>query len=265
MKRVFLLRANGDFIVALQSLIHSTALSNYQIIASSHLLPLFEALPASIIPANLSIEFINFGIKKLMLNVFSNRYLFQLDTFKQLNNLSAFLNKYPGEKNNDFIDNNYHKFLLVLGTAHQFRAIGGSDNIYKSFHDFFKSQVPIIQLTKKENSNILILPSARIKKRDLPDQVIQKIKQKHIELNNKVTIATYKSTAINVETYSDFSKLVQLISDADFIYGADSLPIHLCNLLQKPHFILYPKSVTSQFFTTYALANNSHDTFNSYT
>ena len=264
MKRVFLLRAYGDFIVALQSLIHSAVLSKYQIIASSHLLPLFEALPASIIPANLSIQFVNFGIKKSMLNVFSNRYLFQLDTFKQLKIFRFFLNQYPGEQNNDFIDNDYHKWLLELGTSHQFNAIGSAENIYQSFQEFFKSQVPTIQFAKKENSNILILPSARITKRNLPDQLVQKIKRKHIDLNDKVTIALYKSTAIGVEAYSDFNKLVQLISAADFVYGADSLPIHLCNLLQKPHFILYPKSVTSQFFTPYALANNSHATFNSF-
>jgi len=265
LKRVFLLRAYGDFIVAIQSLIHSNALSKFQIIASSHLLPLFEALPASIIPANLSIQFVDFGIKKSMLNVFTNRYLFQLDTFKQLNHLSAFLNQYPSEKNYDFIDNNYHKWLLELGTAHQFGAIGSSENIYLSFHAFFESQVPMIQLPQKQNYNILILPSARIAKRNLPDQLVKKIKQKHASLNDKVIIANYRSTTSDSKMYSNFIELVQLIEEADFVYGADSLPIHLSNILQKPHFILYPKSVTSQFFTPYALANNSHANFKSFT
>ena len=136
--------------------------------------------------------------------------------------------------------------------------------MYNSFNDFFEAQTPPIHLKQIVNQNILILPTARITKRNLPNTLVQKIKQKHVDLNDSVTIAHFNATVIGAVTYTNFSELVQLIKAADFVYGADSLPIHLSNLLQKPHYILYPESVTNQFFTPFALANNSYANFNSF-
>jgi ADP-heptose:LPS heptosyltransferase len=58
--------------------------------------------------------------------------------------------------------------------------------------------------------------------------------------------------------------LIQLIQSADYIIGADSLPIHLSQFLHKPHFILYPDKGSKAFFTPYALIHNSYSEFSDY-
>jgi len=66
-------------------------------------------------------------------------------------------------------------------------------------------------------------------------------------------------------SYSNFEELLELINDADFVFGSDSLPIHLCNTLQKPHYILYPKNGSSAFFTPFSIANNYYADFEKFT
>jgi ADP-heptose:LPS heptosyltransferase len=68
----------------------------------------------------------------------------------------------------------------------------------------------------------------------------------------------------NQTVYNNFKELIQLIQEADFIIGADSLPIHLSQLLNKKHFILYPDEGSKAFFTPYALDNNSFGEFNNF-
>ena len=77
-------------------------------------------------------------------------------------------------------------------------------------------------------------------------------------------IAYFKEVKNGSIAYANFSDLVHLIQQADYIYGADSLPIHLSYLLQKPHTILYPSGLAHQFFTPYAVEQNAHFTFNTF-
>lgn len=262
MKRIFLLRAYGDFIVALQSLIHSSAIASYELIASSHQLPLFEALPASLIPANLNIRFVDFGIEGPMLRAFTNRHILNGATLRELKALADFCKQNPSPGGGNFIENTHRKWLLELGTGIKFNAIAGSTDVYKSYHHFFKSSVPTIQMNRTTAKKILILPTARITKRNIPATVIKTIAATHKE--HSVNIAYFKNSENGGLVYSNFSELVSLISSADFIYGADSLPIHLSYLLQKPHAIIYPSGGSHQFFTPFALDNAQYFNFNQF-
>ena len=65
-------------------------------------------------------------------------------------------------------------------------------------------------------------------------------------------------------SYANFEELLALINNADFIFGSDSLPIHLCNAIQKPHYILYPNNGSTAFFTPFSIANNYYADFNKF-
>lgn len=233
----------------------------YELIASLHHRTLFEALPASLFPADLPIRFADFGIKAPLLRAFTNRHIIHIDTFNELQALATYCKLHPSPQGGNFIENIHRKWLLEFGTGVTFAAIAGNHNVYASFHDFFKTIPPKIQQTSINSKQILILPSARIKKREIPESVIEQIAQNHS--NQVVQIAYYNEAKNESLVYTDFAELVHLIQQADYIYGADSLPIHLSYLLQKPHTIVYPSGLTHQFFTPYALEQNTHFAFNS--
>ena len=74
MNRIFLLRAYGDFVILLQAILRSNTSKNYSIVASSHLKPLYLALYSFKDMSHLQIEFIDFGINKGQLRLFTNRH-----------------------------------------------------------------------------------------------------------------------------------------------------------------------------------------------
>ena len=64
--------------------------------------------------------------------------------------------------------------------------------------------------------------------------------------------------------YNNFKDLIKYIQEADFIIAADSLPIHLCELFSKPHFMLFPNGHPRNFITPYALDNSSFAEFSNF-
>lgn len=84
--RLFLLRAYGDATIALHFLANSPEKNNYTIIASEHLFPLIKALRHYIDLSSLKIEFVDFGITKSQLNLFTNRHLISSNTIRQIAN-----------------------------------------------------------------------------------------------------------------------------------------------------------------------------------
>ncbi|MDP1842092.1 MAG: hypothetical protein Q8K64_01640 [Sediminibacterium sp.] len=260
MIRIWQLRAYGDFTITVQSLLYSSLPADYQIVASQHHLPLFKALSAVLPQLNgLPIQFANFGIQKAMLRAFTNRHLLHKDTVTEINAVKKFLlnNPIPNELN--FIDQQHRKWLLQWGTKHKFDTIVKSNWIYADYHAFFKTEAQVI--VDGVIKNILILPTARIAKRNIPTLVVNELVEKHTKQGDQVSIHYFNQSPHDENTYSSFDELIQLIQAADFVYGADSLPVHLSYLLQKPHFILYPKGGSKQFFTPYTLTNHQYKTF----
>ena len=106
--------------------------------------------------------------------------------------------------------------------------------------------------------NIVIFPDSRLSKKDIPASVLQNIKTTLEQKGKLVQVANFGST------YSNFKELIQLIHEADYIIGADSLPIHLAALFKKPHFILYADGLTQHFKTSYAEKEKSFGVFSHY-
>ena len=119
MRRVFLLRAYGDFAIAVQALAATDV-----IVASLHLKPLYDALISRgcISPRSPRlIEFVDFGIKGSQLNLFTKKTFFSIDTFRQLSKIRKYISANPGTS--DFVEQSARLGLLNFFTGHSFKEI----------------------------------------------------------------------------------------------------------------------------------------------
>jgi hypothetical protein len=270
--RLFLLRAYGDATIALHFLANSPEKNNYTIIASSHLKPLIKALGSYIDLNSLKIQFIDFGITKSQLNLFTNRHLISINTFKQLIKLKQFIKNNPNTGGIDYLEQNNKSGLLNLLLSYKFKTIVNKQ-VYSKMGAFFNTELKT-PLSIGSLNKVLIIPDARISARRIPEKLIGYIKLHLISTNKSLQVAYFNKpkesilqTELQAETisYTSFEQLLALINEADFVFGSDSLPIHLCNALQKPHYILYPKNGSSAFFTPFSIANNYYADFEKFT
>jgi len=236
MRRVFLLRAYGDFAIAVQALPSSD-----QIVASLHLKPLYDALLSRECILPRSIEFVDFGITGSQLNLFTNKDFFGIDTLSQLSKIKKYTRANPGSF--DFLEQSARLGLLNFCTGHSFQALCETGKpVYEAYG-------LLAHALGDKKGNILIFPDARLSKRIIPSSILEQIDGR---------VARFGSD------YSNFEELIELIQSADYIYAADSLPLHLAYLCRKPHFILYPDGGKQDFFTPDALASGSFSTFSQF-
>ena len=219
----------------------------------------------------LKIEFVDFGITQSQLNLFTNRHLISINTLQQVNKLKQFINNNPNNDGVDYVEQEKKSTLLNLFTGHSFKAIVNKQ-VYAEMGNFFKSSISIPKPTSSINK-VLIVPDARISARRIPENIIEYIKTQLTGTNKSLQVAYLNKeneqklqTASQNElvSYANFEELLALINDADFIFGSDSLPIHLCNAIQKPHYILYPNNGSTAFFTPFSIANNYYADFNKF-
>ena len=266
--RLFLLRAYGDATIALYFLANSPEKNNYTIIASKHLTPLIKALGRYIDLSSLQIQFVDFGITKSQLNLFTNRHLISSNTIRQITKLKQFVKNNPNNEGIDYLEQNNKSGLLNLLLGHPFKAIVNKQ-VYAEMGEFYKA-TPSIPPSNGTINKILIIPDARITARRIPENLIHYIKTK-IGSDKLLQVACFDkvNNLFNKQnefvSYSNFEELLELINEADFVFGSDSLPIHLCNALQKPHYILYPKNGSSAFFTPFSIANKYYADFEKFT
>ena len=262
--RIFLLRAYGDFAIALNAITNSNESSKIEIIASKHLQPLFNAIAEKINLTNLNIQFIDFGIQSSLLNFFTNKNFIKFTTIIQLFKIKKFLNLNKNSQVVDFIEQNNKLILFRTLLLHNFKYILKGNNIYKEWDEFLNLNNKVSNEFKNVNlgDNILILPDARLKKRNIPEIFLKQIVGSLKNEGFKVDIAFFNKKRSTNFHYTNFKDLVALIEAADFIIGCDSLPIHLSALFKKPHFILYPKNGKMNFFTPFALEKKYYCTFN---
>jgi hypothetical protein len=236
MRRVFLLRAYGDFAIAVQALAATDV-----IVASLHLKPLYDALISrGCIPSRL-IDFVDFGIKSSQLNAFTNRGFLSFDTFRQLAKIKNYTRANPGYI--DFVEQSARLSLLNFFTGHSFKAIFETGAPVYSAYDLSSLGL------ERKGDKVLILPDARLPKRIIPEAILARIDGR---------VARFE------KDYSNFEELIDLIQASDYVVAADSLPIHLAYLCRKPHFILYPDGGKQDFFTPDALASGSFSTFSQF-
>lgn len=233
MRRVFLLRAYGDFAIAVQAIAPSD-----KIVASMHLKPLYDALVSrKCIPPRV-ITFVDFGITGSQLNLFTNREFLRVDTFRQLSKIKEYISGNPGSS--DFVEQSARLGVLNFCTGHSFKAI------FKTGEPVYKAYDLPAQSVEKQGDKLLILPDARLKKREIPDSICAQIPGR---------VARFGTD------YTNFEELIDLIQESDYIYTSDSLPLHLAYICRKPHFILYPEGGKQDFFTPEALASGSFCSF----
>ena len=236
MRRVFLLRAYGDFAIAVQALPATD-----KVVASLHLKPLYDALISRGCISPRSIDFVDFGIQGSQLNLFTNKTFFSIDTFRQLSKIRKYISANPSSS--DFVEQSARLGLLNFFTGYSFQSI-------------FETGAPVYdayglpaQVLERKGDKVLILPDARLPKRIIPSSILSQIDGK---------VARF-----GVD-YSNFEQLIDLIQASDYVVTSDSLPLHLAFLCRKPHFILYPDGGKQDFFTPDALASGSFSTFSQF-
>jgi hypothetical protein len=284
MRRLFLLRAYGDFVIAIRSALLSADPMSVKLIASNHLYPLFEAISTVIDTSQLDIRFEDFGIHLGQLNLFTNRNLVDKNTLEQARKIKKFLTENPTIPGGvDLLEQTRKKGVLQLITRKKFECIVKKDFVYQEYAQFFghDTNSKIIN-DNSEKKNFLLLPDARISKRNIPQEIIQSIIKEVNQRGANMQVAYFKRVSqvnktgrpikvqmqtdliFNQTVYHNFKELIQLILEADFIIGADSLPIHLSQLFNKKHFILYPSGGSKAFFTPYTVARQYYCEFNKY-
>ena len=258
MHRIFLLRAYGDFVIFLHAFTKSPKKEQYSIVASNHLQPLYDAIKTFYPLENIQIEFVNFGLDIGQFRLFTNKHFLSLQTIKELLAIKSYLKKHPNQTGIDYVEQDKRIGLLNLLTGYSFQYILGKQEVYKSYDRFFENKDSSSIIVAGALKNIMIFPDSRLSKKDISVSVLQNITAV-LEQNGKhIQVAKFGTT------YTNFKELIQLIHEADYIIGADSLPIHLAALLKKPHFILYADGLTQHFKTSYAEKENSFGVFSHY-
>jgi len=136
MRRLFLLRAYGDFVIAIRAILFSPQPSDTKIIASLHFKPLFDALNLVLDMSPLDIEFHDFGIDQTQLNFFTNRHLANTNTYKQIKKVK----KYIDEQNVIMGDNFFEDYVeqssrikwFQFFTKHSFTPIVKKAKVYNA-------------------------------------------------------------------------------------------------------------------------------------
>jgi hypothetical protein len=236
MRRVFLLRAYGDFAIAVQALPSSD-----QIVASLHLKPLYDALISRACISPRTISFVDFGITGSQLNLFTNKDFLGIDTLCQLSKIKKYTRANPGAL--DFVEQSARLGLLNFCTGHSFQAL------FEMGRPVYEAYGLSSRALGEKKGNMLIFPDARLSKRIIPPSILAQIEGRVVRFG---------------KDYTNFEELIDLIQSADYIYAADSLPLHLAYLCRKPHFILYPDGGKQDFFTPDALASGSFSTFSQF-
>ncbi len=258
MHRIFLLRAYGDFVIFLHALTKSPKKEQYSIVASNHLEPLYNAIKTFYPLENIQIEFVDFGLDKGQLRLFTNKHFLSSQTIKEVRAIRSYIQKFPNNTRVDYVEQDKRIGLLSLLTGHSFQYVLGKQEVYKCYDQFFENTDSSSKIVAGAHKNIVIFPDSRLSKKDIPASVLQNITAVIEQKGKYIQVAKF---GIN---YTNFKELIQFILEADFIIGADSLPIHLAALLNKPHYILYADGLTQHFKTSYAEKEKSFGTFSQY-
>ena len=274
MHRIFSLRAYGDFVILLQAIIRSPQKADYKIIASKHLEDLYKALSNKIDTNEIQIEFVDFGITKTQLGLFTNKHLVRKGTLDEARKIKAYIKANPihninpnvnsnsNEKGIDYIEQDKRITLLNVLTGNSFKAIVLDKPIYETYDVFFNNAPQEVYEAKEQVQRVVMFPDSRLPVKNIPDHLMDVIENTLIQKGKKVSAAYFRKKIKETDlSYDSFATLLDIIENADFVIGADSLPVHICNLMQKPHYILYPTGYTQLFMTPFAKRNQQFGQF----
>jgi len=267
MRRLFLLRAYGDFIIAIRAILNSPQPADTKVIASNHFKPLFEAIQSVLDLSSLDIDFQDFGINQSLLNLFTYKQIFRLQTIRQISKIRKYLKLNNQNNEIDYVEQLNRLSILNLVTGHKFKSIVNNGNVYKSYDTFFNNYFETIKTEQQNINSVLIVPDARTNIKTVPENVVDEIVKECKSKDIKVRVAKFNKNETEDDsniTYKNFAELIKIINAHDFIIGADSLPIHLSNFLKKPHCILYYHNIPNAFCTLFSLENKYFVNFNNF-
>jgi len=147
MRRLFLLRAFGDFAIAINSILKSNQAKDLKVVASLHLKPLYLAISQVVDLKAINIEFVDFEVHSSQVNLFTNRHLLNIDTISQIKKIKKYLEINPNYLGVDYIEQDKRRLLIELVLNHTFKPIVTERNVYEQYAQFFKS--PLIKFQKK--------------------------------------------------------------------------------------------------------------------
>ena len=139
MHRIFVLRAYGDFTILLQALLRSNKKSQYKLVASSHLQPLFISLQKFINLQAIQIEFVDFGIDKTLLRFFTDKFFFSPNCIKELQLIKAYLKVNPICEGQDYLEQDKRIVWFNFLIGKNFRHIIEDQNVYNTYDQFLEN------------------------------------------------------------------------------------------------------------------------------
>jgi hypothetical protein len=269
MRKLIFLRSFGDFTIAIAVLKRAPELSGWKFFASDHLKPLYEDLQKLDKSLELPISFISFGIKHKILGLFTNRHFLSLDNFHEIKSLKSFI---VGLETHSsiYLEQRRRIWLVRFLTGRKMDCVHKKGDIYTSYTSLFGREANELNFanTDRQINSILILPESRKKVKEINSSLIKVLAENLVAKGKKVSVGYFKNTpndpalsGLSLVTHTSFLDLINLIKEADFIITADSLPAHLCQLLERPHFILYNKQPSMEWLTPFALKNNTYSSF----
>lgn len=268
MPAIIFLRSYGDFTIAI-SVLRSGA--PWKFYASDHLKPLYEDLQKNDPSLNLPIEFVSLGIRHKILAWFTNKHLFAKGACKEVLTLKAWIKSLPSGTEL-YLEQRKRAWLLSFFISGLNYFVHERDNVYDSYAQKFSvSTNDLLFEPKGPCKKILILPESRKPSKAFSVSFINKIvsvltANNHSGSNHAISVGYFKSIPSNVPTgaslitHTAFSDLISIINDADLVITADSLPAHLSQLLNKPHFIFYAGEPNKEWLTPFANKYNSFAT-----
>jgi len=264
---IVVLRSYGDYVILLNSLRKTTIQQPINLIVSSHLQLLHEALKFDF-PNNIHISFVDFKIQNGIFSFLTNKHFFSLGSIKEISSLKQyFKNK---KKETYFIEHRQKSLLLQFFLGIKLKFIYHKNNVYDCFNRFFEVQPVLNQeplFTLNSGSTIIIFPDSRKKNKTIGATTISKLVMALDQKGVQYKIAKFnsgienKKGMLNEIGYTNFIDLVEIVKKADFIISSDSLPVHIAEFYQKPHWILYNHKINTNWLTPSSSSSNYYSTF----
>lgn len=256
MKTIIALRSYGDYVILLNSIKNSRD-KNFVILVSSHLKPLHDSILKNL-DLNSKFKFINFDIDRGILPLFTNKYFFTKSNCKSMTSIKNYF-RLSIVKQPVYLEQRKRSTIFNIITKLNTRYIhSGKKNIYDTYSEFFDSTINHFEYNLKKSDNIILFPDSRKKNKILKKTVINDISN----LSGKIKIAKFGvyDNESNFISYSSFDELTNIIKNADFIISSDSLPAHLAEFYNKPHFILYNQKINFEWLTPFCKINSAYST-----
>lgn len=271
MKALVFLRSFGDFTIAISVLRRSSLLEEYVFYASKHLEPLYLDLKKSLPDLDLNIHFIDLAIKKKVFGFFTNKHSIEVHSFRELMILRRWvrgmMNTGIGNKGTElFFEQRRKQWFIAPYMGKTFPYIHQkSRNIYLSYFQHFGVEPGLLSIQNPAPSalkRILVLPESRKPSKSLKPLFIHQLRKALLSKGFEVTTGFFKQAPLQTEgkvaVHVAFADLIHLIKEADLVVTADSLPAHLAQLLEKPHFVYYSTKPEQEWTTPFCNLNKSY-------